>query len=106
MIYVASPYTHHDPLVMHQRYEQVAKFCEWQFQKGLLVFSPVLHCHNLSSLPRDVDFWWEYNRWFLVKCDKLYVLMIDGYQESKGVNKEIDLARKLMKLIYYKKVIK
>lgn len=45
--------------------------------------------------PLGWDFWEEYDRVMISKCDKLIVLMLEGFETSKGVNNEIKIAEEL-----------
>lgn len=59
--------------------------------QGLIVFSPIVHCHALAeryALPTDFDFWQRYNFGMLRLASELYVLAVAGYEESKGVTCE------------------
>lgn len=63
--------------------------------KGLFTYSPIVHCHELAQkydLPKDFGYWQRYNFDMLRRCDIFAVLSIPGWQESKGVTAEGDLA--------------
>jgi len=45
----------------------------------------------------DWSFWREYDRAFLEMCSEVWVLTLDGWRESHGVQAEIELARELGK---------
>ena len=53
------------------------------------------------GLPSDFDYWEAYDTLIIGRCDKLIVLMMNGWEESKGVQAEIIIARKLKKPIEY-----
>lgn len=91
MIYLAGPYTHKDPAVVHARYEAHRKACAQLLKDGHTVFSPIVHGHNM--LP-ELDHWrheeWmEYDMKILNRCDHIIVLTIDGWKESRGTQEEI-----------------
>lgn len=91
MIYLASPYTHEDPEVMQERYEKAALCLTNMMKEGYIVYSPIVHCHEIAvkyDLPKDFDFWMRQDIGVLRHCEKMYVIAIPGYQESKGVNFE------------------
>jgi hypothetical protein len=48
-----------------------------------------------GELPKGWDFWREYDLWFIRQCDRLTVVMIDGWRESVGVTAEIAEAERL-----------
>lgn len=67
-------------------------------QRGLFVYSPIVHCHELAqkfSLPTDFEWWKAYNFDMLRRADKFRVLKISGWDESKGVKGESEAARLL-----------
>jgi len=97
MIYLASPYTHPDPVVREERFRAVCRLAADIMRCGIHVFSPIAHSHPIAKhgLPLDWEFWREYNFEFLRRCSALWVLMLDGWQESEGVQAEIKRAREL-----------
>jgi hypothetical protein len=95
MIYLASPYTHQDPAVMEQRFDAACRAAGKLMAEGHVVFSPIAHTHPIAvrcELPRGWDFWKRFDMEFIVASRKLIVLMIDGWDESKGVAAEIAMA--------------
>lgn len=93
MIYLASPYTHKSFTVMHDRYLETKAFVATHIKRDKLLFSPIVYCHEMArryNMPTDADFWWNFNRGFLLRAHSLWVLQIDGWQKSKGVRQEID----------------
>lgn len=90
--YVASPYSHHDLSVMTTRYITTMKACAELTGEGYFVISPIVHWHEVAKhfgLPTDCDYWEEYNKALMEACDGVIVLKLDGWEESKGVAKEI-----------------
>ena len=95
VIYLASPYTHSDSEVREKRYDLAVSAMAAFLKDKQNVYSPIVHCHVITvrhALPFDHQFWVEYNNHFLGLCEKIYVLCIDGWEESVGVQKEIDFA--------------
>ena len=103
MIYLASPYSHPDPAVRKQRFCTACRVTAELLRAGQLVFSPIAHSHGIAehNLPCTWSFWEPFDRWFLERCDELVVLMLDGWQESVGVQAEIQLAHALGKPVRY-----
>ena len=103
MIYLASPYTHEDPAVKEQRFRAVCEVASKMMQTGIHVFSPIAHTHPIAEfgLPGHWEFWEEYDRKFIKWCDSVTVLMLDGWQDSKGVNAEISIAVDLGKPVAF-----
>lgn len=95
MIYLASPYTSRDSLIIKTRFLIVEQVTAQLLEQGHFIYSPIIHCHQLASkyaLPTDFDFWRRYNFDMIRRCDEFWVLTIPGWQESKGVTAECDLA--------------
>lgn len=103
IIYLASPYSHSDPAVRQARYEKACQIVAFLIQKGYLVFSPIVHSHPCThyGLPTDHTFWDRYDRAFLERCDELWILAIDGWQISKGIHAEIQMAKEFSKPIAF-----
>lgn len=104
MIYLASPYTHDSKDVEHERYEAVAKVCAKLARSGDHVYSPIAHWHPIAvehDMPTDFHWYRAMNESMISRCDSVWVLMLPGWQESKGVKHEIDFANSLGKVVIY-----
>jgi hypothetical protein len=87
--------------VREQRYRAACQTAAALLRAGHATFSPIVHCHPLveHGLPTEWEFWQQVDRRFLVQCDEVVVLMLDGWRESVGVQTEIRIARELGKPI-------
>lgn len=97
MIYLASPYSHPNSSIRSYRFIQARRFVGQRMQLGEHVFSPIAYCHPIAEqygLPLDHLYWMEFNRNFLLASSKMYVLMLDGWKDSPGVQDEIDFAKR------------
>ena len=97
LIYLASPYTHPDKNVEKFRYERAMDCQFWLMQKGYTVYAPIRATHELAKryfLPSNFEYWAQFDEIFLSKCDELFVLMMPGWAESKGVTSEISIAKR------------
>lgn len=103
MIYLASPYNHPDPAVRQARYDAACRAAAGLIRRGHVVFSPISHSHGIAryGLPVDWGFWERYDRQFLAACDELWVLMLDGWQASRGVQAEIAIAQSIGKAVRF-----
>lgn len=98
LIYLACPYTDKDPKVMEKRFMAVNRAAGKLMSEGEYIFSPISHTHPIaviSDLPRNWEFWEGFDRAYLSMCNKLCVLMLDGWENSTGVNAEIEIAKEL-----------
>lgn len=104
MIYLASPYHHADPLEMEYRFHSVCAATVHLMNQGRIVYSPIAHNHYLAqnfSLPRDWSFWQTYDLAMIDRADEVWVLQLDGWHVSVGVNAEITYAIKCDKPVIY-----
>jgi hypothetical protein len=95
MIYLASPYTSDSPTTMERRFRQAAAATAALINRGKIIYSPILHFHPLAELydlPKNFDFWREVNLNMLSLASELWVLTIEGWRESHGVQAEIAFA--------------
>lgn len=98
-IYLASPYTSPSQFERQIRCEAAAKACAVLSLMGEgYVYAPIPHgCAHERYLPGivrdDHDYWMRHCFAFLDACDELVVLMIDGWDTSKGVHLEIQRAQ-------------
>lgn len=96
MLYLASPYSHPDETIRHTRFMIAEQVCAKLMRERHWVHSPIVHCHELSKkygLPGDFEYWKDYNISMIRRCDEFWVLAIPGWEESKGLNVELDFAR-------------
>lgn len=100
MIYLASPYTAHDSAwpdsLQAIRFAQALHATAILTSRGRTVLSPVVLGHTMdiamrsSGLPRPSYEWWlAWSRELLDVCDTLYVLTVEGWEDSRGVETEI-----------------
>jgi len=103
MIYLASPYSHPDPLVREARFDGACRATADLVHAGRAVFSPIVHGHPLVrfGLPTDWAFWQRFDTEHLWRCDEVLVLQIDGWRESEGVRAEVELARAMGKRVEF-----
>lgn len=107
MIYLASPYTSADPAIEERRFEQVRDFVAKHFLQRTMLFSPIVYCHQFRAshgFEGDAVFWADLNRSFVLRASELWVLQLDGWQSSHGVQQEIRWAQDLFKPVVYKEL--
>lgn len=95
LIYLASPYSHDDHNVREMRFLSACAAAASLMRQGKHVYSPIAHTHPIAKfgLPLDWSFWGEYDRKFLAVCESMIVLMLDGWDKSKGVSAEMQIAK-------------
>lgn len=96
LIYLASPYSHSNDDIREMNYKIVSKIAANMIFEGNVVLSPISYGHNLLNfceMPSDWDFWYNFCVTFLLKCDELMVVKMAGWDVSKGVLEEIEIAK-------------
>lgn len=98
-IYLACPYSHADAAVREWRYQAVTKVAAMLIlSQDVMVLSPISHSHPIVTLTDDVELGSDYNYWMpfdeemMDWADEIWVLELDGWEESEGVSQERDYA--------------
>lgn len=102
--YLATPYSHSDHLIRETRFNQACMTAaQIMRQTNKIIFSPIAHTHPIAQygLPKNWDFWENFDREFLNICGELIVLKLDGWRYSRGVIAEIKIMESLNKPISY-----
>lgn len=95
IIYVAIPFSHPDEHIRNERFEMANKYAARLMLQGRIVFSPISHSVPISKHignPNDSDFYVKQDLFWLKYCNEMHVLMINGWETSKGIKKETDFA--------------
>lgn len=95
--YIAAPYSHPDRAVRLQRVARSAIACANMLQQGGFPFSPLVHGFNIEYDARveiDWKIWMEHSLIMVGRAAAVYVLTLEGWRESKGVQMEIQYAKK------------
>lgn len=105
-VYVGCPYTSKDPKEVEDRVRCATKLSAYLMGRGCIVFSPLTHSHTIADFlpPEDrfsQDFWMSQDIPMLETCDVLAVLMLPGWEQSKGLSTEIQAARRLNKNVIF-----
>lgn len=92
LVYVASPYSHHEESIRNQRYDEVtkvvAKLCDLDvFTIPPITFNVPLAPY-IASKDTTWEYWKEYDKRLIDACDELWIVMIPGWQDSIGVRAE------------------
>ena len=98
MIYLAGPLAHADHLVVEDRAYRHAAFAVHCATQGHVVYSPVAAWHKWSlgyGLPMTAEFWRRMSLGMLRHACELWILRLDGWEQSEGLKDEIRLARNL-----------
>lgn len=100
MIYLASPYTHADRKVMTHRYEVTKLYTQDKLRSGLCIFSPIVYGRAMeAAIGHKFEDWLKFNDAVLARCNFVWVLQLDGWEWSRGIAHELELAEELGILI-------
>lgn len=92
LVYIASPYGS-DLKLEQYRYEATVRFTVERLKLRECAFSPIVHSHPLGLIiKRDADFWYRVDLSLLDASYKVIVLMLEGWEQSDGVQREIRYA--------------
>lgn len=98
LIYLASPYSHDDPWVRQERYEQALNALTHLLAEDKFVYSPIVHSHHADGRLKHLkthEFWMRQAMEMLHRSDRLTILMLDGWNRSKGIAEETLSATRL-----------
>jgi len=97
MIYLASPYSHDDQLIQKTRFLITEQFVNHIIKtQNLIIFSPILYMHEFAAkffLPTDAEFYRTFNLNVLRRSESMFLLKLKGWEESKGVRLELNVAK-------------
>jgi nucleoside 2-deoxyribosyltransferase len=85
-----------DKKVRIERFEKVSEVAAKLFNSGFWVFSPISMSHPIAQYMKGHDtfeVWEAFDYFMLSQCDMMFVLCVDGWKISNGLQKEITFAR-------------
>jgi hypothetical protein len=97
LTYLAAPYSHPDRDVRIARFKAANRAARRLMKRGDAVFSPISHSHPIEDECGEIEgheFWAKQDDGIQACANRLAVLMLDGWKESKGTLREIELAEK------------
>lgn len=89
---------------MESRFEAACRVAGVLMNQGEIVYSPIAHTHPIAvrcDLPRGWDYWRQFDYDMLAAAQKLVVVKMDGWEQSRGIAGEIEIAATLGKPIEY-----
>lgn len=100
LIYLASPYSSDNGTTINRRVTATQQATAKLIEQGNLIFSPIVHSHPIADLvsfspintAKAMSGWTAYDEAIIDKCDEVWVLMLDGWDKSRGVSHEIAYA--------------
>jgi len=106
--YLASPYMHESKVMREARFKAVAYIGAQLMQRGHHFICPISMCHPMSmsscSLPGDFEFWSEFDKNIISRCDHFIVVPLPGWTKSEGIKREFKIARAFGQEMYLVKL--
>lgn len=102
--YLACPYSHRSPTVMASRFNIANKVAGELIKMGYIIFSPISHTHPIAlacDLPLGFVYWNKFDTAYISVSSVLFVILIDGWRRSIGVQNEMKIAQQLGVTIKY-----
>ena len=107
-IFVISPYTHENRWVVIERVLEADLYVAELVRQGKVVYSTVSamdHVTRLCALPNDWEYWKHHCEQMIASTYEVHVLCLEGWEESEGVQAEIEIAKMFNKKIQYIKKV-
>ena len=104
-IYLAGPYSHENPDVMKDRASALTKVAGQLTLHDYLVYSPITHAITIvdmfPEMPHSFEFWKELDISMIRDwADEVWILNIQGWDTSIGVEAEIKFAYSIQKKVF------
>ena len=103
-VFVISPYTDDDQNVVCDRVAAAERYLASLTMEDVVAYSTIAAMHHLTvkfSLPNDYEYWKDHCHKMISSAKEVYVLCLDGWENSVGVQDELSIARELNKKITY-----
>jgi hypothetical protein len=102
--YLATPYSKFSGGI-EAAFQAAAKAAATLLRRGAAVYSPIAHTHPLAIYgqvdPYDHDIWMPLDHHMMSRSDGMIIVMMHGWEESKGISIEIETFRGMGKPIRY-----
>lgn len=106
LIYLASPYNDPSPTIREARKEAVAD-CMAYFARtaaDVCIYSPIMNWGYVAvkhTLPHSFDFWAQQDFHMIQKSRAVWVLKVEGWEDSYGIRQEMEYANNINRPLFY-----
>jgi len=107
IVYLACPYTNPSLEVRVQRFQASARAAAHLIQQGMFVYSPITMTHPIDLVmaaegeTMGSDYWCDFDEAFMRVCSEMIILIIPGWQESRGIRREANFFNSTHKPVRY-----
>jgi hypothetical protein len=100
-IYLACPYSRYSDIERELVFQNVNKIASDLIRAGLTVFSPISHSHSIAKygLPKEWHYWDKFDIEMLSICKVMVIYCYPDWENSQGIQKEIEITEKMGKQI-------
>jgi hypothetical protein len=95
--YLATPYTKYTSGLDDAAWD-ASKVASRVMKRGVAVFCPVSHCHQIALAGRislvDAEFWMRMQKPIMEIATGILVAGLDGWRDSAGIEKELEWFRR------------
>lgn len=107
-IFIGTPYGK-DKDIQDVVHGLTMRVCVMLAREGYVPMCPIQICHPLVRLDKEAmtfpdEHWVDICNRYMDGCDEMYVLMLNGWQDSPGLKKEVEYAQSIGIPVYYKTV--
>lgn len=95
MIYLASPLTHDDPRIRAARIEGALAATDFFLRAGVNIFSPIVYTAQFKGMPIEYEHWRFMNDEMIRLSEAVWVLMLPGWEKSRGILHELAVAERM-----------
>lgn len=94
IIYLACPYSHPSMEVRVARFQASAQAAAHLIHQGKFVYSPITMTHPIDLVmaaegdTMGSDYWCDFDEAFMSVCSEMIILVIPGWDESRGIKRE------------------
>lgn len=103
-IFIISPYTDDDPDVTNRRALEADMYVSELTRQGKVCYSAISAMHHLlhiAELPGTWLYWRMHCERMMQHAYEVHVLCLDGWEQSEGVQAELEIAKMFNKKITY-----
>lgn len=107
IVYLACPYSHASMDVRIQRFEESARAAAHLIHQGRFVYSPITMTHPIDLVMAEEgdtmgsDYWVDFDEAFMALCSEMIILCLPGWDQSRGIAREIEYFKKMSKSVHY-----
>ena len=96
VVYLACPYGDGDARLRRERFEAATRAAAQLIKQGYIVYSPITMTHPIDAVlgggkeTLGSDYWVDYDKAFMDFCSEMIILRAPGWDESRGIKREIE----------------